>query len=132
MKFLTVYCLAMATCAIASPFQAARDTNGSVINEESSSVVNGQPAQDVQVLELETDPEAIITDEIVVEINDPENVTNKKLKGRINTTSANNVGYGKAIAAAVDAAYTQAKQIKNWDKVCFFISTRRRSYSRQS
>lgn len=130
MKFVTIYCLAMATCAIASPVQATRATNGAIVDEESNSVINGQQAQSVQILEVETDPDAIITAEIVVEINDPENVTNKKLKGRINTTSANNVGYGKAIAAAVDAAYTQAKQIKNWDKVCFFSNTWRHPHSR--
>lgn len=128
MKFLTVYCLAMATCAIASPVQATRAANGAIVDEESSSMVNGQLALDVEILELETDPEAIITEEIFVKINDPDNVADKKLKGRLNTESANNVGYGKAIAAAVDVAYTQAKQIKNWDKVCFFRSTRRRCY----
>lgn len=75
-------------------------------------------AQAVQILKSETDPKSIITAEIVVEINDPENVTNKKLKCRINTTRVNSVGHSKAIAAAVDVPY------KSWDKVHFLRDTK--------
>lgn len=117
MRFSAALCvLTVATGAIASPLQAERDTDPALVDEESESVLNGEPGQAVQILEPETDPESTLTEEIVVTINDPDLATSK-LEARLNTKGANDVAYGKAIAAAVEAAYTQAKQIKNWDKV---------------
>ncbi|RKL34411.1 hypothetical protein BFJ70_g8367 [Fusarium oxysporum] len=42
--------------------------------------------------------------------------TDPHLAKRLNTHSANNVGYGKAIYAAGEAAYNQVKDLKNWNK----------------
>lgn len=89
MKFsAALYAAAFVTCAMASPITEPRTTD------------------------------AAADDELIVTIKDYEFTEDSKLVPRLNTQSANNVGYGKAIAAAVDAAYTQAKQIANWDKVC--------------
>lgn len=121
MKFsAALYAVALATSAIAAPVLEDRADSGGVV-QESGSTVAGEAGNMVQVLEPETEADSTLTESLVVTINDPdaidESTAAKKLKERINTTSANNVGYGKAIYAAVDAAYTQAKQIKNWDKV---------------
>ncbi|KAJ4397887.1 hypothetical protein N0V93_002125 [Gnomoniopsis smithogilvyi] len=112
----TLYALTIATSAIASPLHAARATDQDIVDEESTKVINGEPSEVIQILEPETDAGSTLTEELIVEINDPDYVSTKMLKERINTKGASNVAYGQAIAAAVDAAYTQAKQIKNWDK----------------
>lgn len=43
--------------------------------------------------------------------------TDPSLAKRLNTQSANNVGYGKVIYAAGSAAYNQVKSISHWNKV---------------
>lgn len=112
-----LYALAFATCAVASPIQDARAAGGEDIEKLSNTEINGQAGQTIQILTPEAATGAIVTEEIKVTINDPELTSTNKLEERINTQSANNVGYGKAIAAVVQAAYDQAKQIKDWDKV---------------
>lgn len=113
-----LYVLAIATGVIALPAQEdqgmeVRAASNAAVVERSTGSTGHEHSRAVEVQSRgET-----MTEELVVVINDPDSPTKKKLKERINTTSANNVGYGKAIAAAVDAAYSQAKQLSDWDEV---------------
>lgn len=119
MKFpAALYVLAIATGAIALPTQEDHGMEGRAASElavvERSTGLTGH--EHSRAAEVANRGEKM-TEELVVVINDPESPSNNKLKERLNTQSANNVGYGQAIAAVVDAAYTQAKQISDWTEV---------------
>lgn len=119
MKFpVALYVLASATGAIALPAQEDRSAMQVRAAGEANIVDRSAGHEHSRAVEVQSRAEtAQDDDELIVVINDPESPTKGQLQSRINTQSANNVGYGKAIAAAVDAAYTQAKQISNWDEV---------------
>lgn len=110
MHLYQVLVLALASVNNASP----------VANIASTSAVQGPPVVSADTFQPDWDAiEAEYKAAMAKTISDP------NLAKRLNTASANNVGYGQAIYAAGSAAISQVKSLSNWNKVKVqLISTR--------
>ncbi|KAF6783207.1 hypothetical protein CSOJ01_15924 [Colletotrichum sojae] len=101
MHFYQVLVLALASISNASP----------VPEIASASSVQGPPVASADT--FQPDWEAI---EVEYKAAMAKTISDPNLAKRLNTASANNVGYGQAIYAAGSAAISQVKSLSNWNK----------------